>query len=61
MWAEFTKFDSMSKSYKNILNYNCDDYESGLNFQIFAICLFLVAQWAAKSWIIANPVEFPYI
>jgi hypothetical protein len=27
------------------------------NFQTFAICLFFIAEFAVKSWIIANPLK----
>ena len=54
------KIDSVSESYKNILHSNYDDYDSKSNVQTFAICLFYIAQWAAKYWIIARSLEFSY-
>ena len=47
----------MSESYENILHSNCDDSDSKSNVQTFAICLFVIAQWAVKSWIIARALE----
>ena len=37
-------------------------YDSGIesNFQTLTICLFWIAQWAVKSWIIARPSELSY-
>ena len=41
-------------------NSNCDNFDSMLKVQTFAITSFFIAQWAVKSWIIANPLEFTY-
>ena len=37
-------------------------YDSGIEskFQTFASCLFFIALWAVKSWILANPLEFSF-
>ena len=58
--ANVWKFDSMPDSYENILHSNCDNSDSILKVQTFAICSFFIAQWAVKSWIIARPLEFSY-
>ena len=49
------KFDSISES-NGILNFNCDDSDSVLKFQTFAICSYCITQWAVKSLILANPL-----
>ena len=48
-------FDSVGM--QEVLKYYSDiEY----NFQTFVICLFFIAQWAIKSWIIARTLEFSY-
>jgi hypothetical protein len=49
MWAKVTQSDG---TYKNILHANCGDSDSKSNVLTFAICLFFIAQWAVRSWII---------
>ena len=43
----------------DIPNSNCNDSKS--NVQTFAICLFVIAQWALKSRKIARPLELSYL
>ena len=49
------KVDSMPESYMRTSRILTES-----NVQTFTICLFFIAQWAVKSWIIANPLEFSY-